>query len=124
MYEFEKQHIVLKIEGEEHKLKTSLPINELKDMFIPQGISLVLESSHNSLPYYPMEIRNHPDTVYKPEDTLFSLEVPHESVWKRYEINSAAYEDIKGGIGKNRLPMELVLIVDGEEPKRIVSYGD
>ncbi len=74
-------------------------------MFIPEGTALVLESSHNGMPYYPMQIYNNADLPYKPEDTLFSLEVPHESVWKRYVMNSPEYEQIRSAIGKDRLPM-------------------
>lgn len=34
------------------------------------------------------------------------------------------YETIKGTIGKNRLPLEIVVLVDGEAPRRIISYSD
>ena len=37
VYEYEKQHIVLKIDGEDHKLKNSMTLNEFKSTFIPLG---------------------------------------------------------------------------------------
>jgi hypothetical protein len=58
---------VLNIEGEDHRLKSSMSLSDFKSTFIPVGSSLVLESSHNGLPYYPLQIVNHPDIECKPE---------------------------------------------------------
>jgi hypothetical protein len=80
-------------------------IEEFKSLFIPEATALVLQSSHNGLPYYPMQICNHPDIIYKPEDSLLSLNVPHESQWKNYILNSPEYEEIRNSIGKDRLPL-------------------
>lgn len=66
VYEYEKQHIVLKIEGEDQKLKNEMTVNDFKNTFVPLGSALVLESSHNGLPFYPLQICNHPDIPYKP----------------------------------------------------------
>lgn len=60
----------MKIKGEPQKLKTSLPISEFIQLFIPAGYALVQESEHNGLPYYPMQFINHPDIIYPVEVTL------------------------------------------------------
>ena len=82
-----------------------MALNDFKNTFIPLGSALVLESTHNGLPFYPLQICNHPDVEYKAEQSLISFEVPHESIWKRYVMNSPEYEEIRGAIGKERLPM-------------------
>lgn len=56
----------MKIKGEAHKLKTSLPVSEFINLFVPVGHALVQESEHNGLPYYPMQFINHPDISYAP----------------------------------------------------------
>lgn len=53
-----------------------------------------------------------------------SLQVPHQSRFKTYQIMTPQYEQIKSTIGKSRLPFEVVLLVDGQNPKRIVAYND
>ena len=50
--------------------------------------------------------------------------IPHETIWKKYNKTSAEYIDINGSIGKDRLPMDLLLRVENEEPKRIISFSD
>ena len=55
--------MILNIEGEDHKLKTDMSLADLKQAFIPEGTALVMESEHNGLPYYPMQVTNHPDVV-------------------------------------------------------------
>ena len=39
-------------------------------------------------------------------------------------MSSAAYLDISSSIGKDRLPLELLLLVEGEDQRRIISHGD
>jgi hypothetical protein len=77
LYEEEKSQIILIIEGEEHKLRTSMSIDDFKQAFVPEGSALVLESEHNGLPFYPMQVANHPSITYKETDTISSLEMPH-----------------------------------------------
>ena len=104
-YEEQKQHMLMTIEGEKHRLKTRMKLSEFKANFVPVGSALVMETTHNGLPYYPMQLCNHADKPHQPEDTLGSLEVPHDVIWKKYVINSPEYIDIISSIGKDRLPM-------------------
>ena len=39
-------------------------------------------------------------------------------------MSNADYLDISGSIGRERLPLELLLVVEGEEPRRIISHSD
>ena len=71
-----------------------------------------------------MQVVNHPEFEYKQDETILSLAIPHETRWKKYHLISAEYKDILPGIGKDRLPLELLLLLEGEEPRRIVSYSD
>lgn len=43
VYETEKKHIILNINGSDHKLKAETTINDFKQTYIPQGCALVLE---------------------------------------------------------------------------------
>ena len=124
LYEIEKHQLILNIEGEDHKLKTDMTITDLKEAFIAEGTALVMQSEHNGLPYYPMQVANHPDVVYKVDETISSLEMPHETIWKSYVMSNADYIDINTSIGKDRLPLELLLVVEGEEPRRIIAHSD
>ena len=44
-----------------------MTIADLKEAFIAEGTALVMESENNGLPYYPMQVANHPDVAYKPD---------------------------------------------------------
>ena len=77
VYQTEKKHIILNINGSDHKLKAETTINDFKQTYIPQGCALVLEHQHNGLPYYPLQIVNSNDVVYQENETLISLQVPH-----------------------------------------------
>ena len=83
-----------------------------------------MESEYNGLPYYPMQVSDTTDTLEKEGETIGQLGIPHETIWKKYNKTSAEYIDINGSIGKDRLPMELLLRVENEEPKRIISFSD
>ena len=42
-----------------------MSINDLKEAFIPEGSAIVMQSEHNGLPYYPMEVVNSQEVFYK-----------------------------------------------------------
>jgi hypothetical protein len=59
----------LKINGNDIKLHVKTKINDLLEKYCPEGFSLVMESTHNGLPYYPMEF-NSLEREFGEEDTI------------------------------------------------------
>ena len=58
-----------------------------------------------------MQVVNSKGVVYAEGETIESLGMPHETIWKKYKVSSPEYIDISGAIGKDRIPLELLLVI-------------
>ena len=50
LYEIEKKHIVLNIEGKDHRMRTDMLMTEFRKQFVEKDKFLILESEYNGLP--------------------------------------------------------------------------
>lgn len=80
-------------------------IRDVVDIYCGPGYALVNEAKHNGLPYYPKEINSLKE--YTDADTVKSMDLIHESAWKKYEIDSDEYRNIQPYIEVGRMPFEI-----------------
>jgi hypothetical protein len=77
-------------------------VNDIVDIYCGEGFALVNEAKHNGLPYYPKEISSLKQ--YSESETIKSMDLIHESKWRKYLIDSEEYRDIQPFIEVARMP--------------------
>lgn len=102
-------------------LNVNSKIKDIIDIYCGHGFTLVNQAKHNGLPYYPKEINSFKE--YSDDDTVKSMDLIHESVWKKYEIDSDEYRNIQPYIEVGRMPFEINVYFN-EKNEKMVLYQD
>lgn len=101
-YQAKKNQIILNIDGNDEILSLDTRLNDIVDIYCGYGWALVNEAKHNGLPYYPKQISSLKQ--YSDADTVKSMDLIHESKWRKYKIDSDDYINIQPYIEVARMP--------------------